>query len=38
MVLLRHKIPYIGLYNNLKKLFPTNGNSFQIKPKLIAAP
>ena len=32
---LRHKRPYIGLYDNLKNLSPINGNSFQRKPKLI---
>ena len=35
---LRHKGPYIGLYDNLQNLFPINGNSFKRKPKLIATP
>ena len=35
---LRHKGPYIGLYDNLQNLFPVHGNSFQRKSKLIATP
>ena len=33
-----YKIPYIGVYDKLKNIFPIIGNSFQRKPKIIAAP